>query len=732
MKTTTSTNAQVSAQPESFSARRSEVSLRPAKIRDEHLTRPAFLYIRQSTGHQIADHPESTDRQYALADRIIDYGWHSANVVVIDEDLGLSGSGRVERAGFRRLMEAVTTGQAGLVMGLEMSRLARNSRDWHGLFEVCGVFDTLLADEDGVYDPHDPNDRLVLGLKGLISEMELHTMKLRLERGRFNKARRGELFHSVPRGYIKSLNGSPEKDPDQQVQTVIALLFEKFEDLGSAHALFRWLVDHDIRLPLRTQTGRLEWGNPGSSTVLDILHNPMYAGAYGYGRRDRSRRRTASRHADADALATSPKTGRKHLPPHEWKVLIKDCLPGYITWQQYETNLLRLEQNRVVGTQPGPSRPGQTLLAGLLRCGQCGRRMQVTASIEYSGSYVCTRASTMAVPSGQHCPAVNCNVVDTLVAEQLLKALTPASITLSRQVANEASEERQRLMTLLDQQCERARYECELARRRFEAVDPDNRLVAATLEKAWEAALSAQQEVEQNRTDSLRDSLHELSASEVKQLQDLSLNIPQLWNHTTTTNVDRREIARLVIEHVVVCVEDSSEQFAVTIHWSGGYESRHARVRPVATYDQLTTLPEILALVIEHHRAGSRAPEIASALNAAGHRTAKRRAEFTEDMVRCLLQRDEVQEAVERRSLRESEWEVSTLAERLGMPRKKLKDWVTRGWLHAVQRPFGGRWIVWADTADLKRLQMLAARSRKGAAGHAPELTTPRFRPAAE
>jgi DNA invertase Pin-like site-specific DNA recombinase len=223
MKTTTSTNAQVSAQPESFSARRSEVSLRPAKIRDEHLTRPAFLYIRQSTGHQIADHPESTDRQYALADRIIDYGWHSANVVVIDEDLGLSGSGRVERAGFRRLMEAVTTGQAGLVMGLEMSRLARNSRDWHGLFEVCGVFDTLLADEDGVYDPHDPNDRLVLGLKGLISEMELHTMKLRLERGRFNKARRGELFHSVPRGYIKSLNGSPEKDPDQQVQTVIAL-----------------------------------------------------------------------------------------------------------------------------------------------------------------------------------------------------------------------------------------------------------------------------------------------------------------------------------------------------------------------------------------------------------------------------------------------------------------------------------------------------------------------------
>jgi DNA invertase Pin-like site-specific DNA recombinase len=580
MKTTTSTNAQVSAQPESFSARRSEVSLRPAKIRDEHLTRPAFLYIRQSTGHQIADHPESTDRQYALADRIIDYGWHSANVVVIDEDLGLSGSGRVERAGFRRLMEAVTTGQAGLVMGLEMSRLARNSRDWHGLFEVCGVFDTLLADEDGVYDPHDPNDRLVLGLKGLISEMELHTMKLRLERGRFNKARRGELFHSVPRGYIKSLNGSPEKDPDQQVQTVIA------------------------------------------------------------------------------------------LPPHEWKVLIKDCLPGYITWQQYETNLLRLEQNRFVGTQPGPSRPGQTLLAGLLRCGQCGRRMQVTASIEYSGSYVCTRASTMAVPSGQHCPAVNCKVVDTLVA--------------------------------------------------------------ATLEKAWEAALSAQQEVEQNRTDSLRDSLHELSASEVKQLQDLSLNIPQLWNHTTTTNVDRREIARLVIEHVVVCVEDSSEQFAVTIHWSGGYESRHARVRPVATYDQLTTLPEILALVIEHRRAGSRAPEIASALNAAGHRTAKRRAEFTEDMVRCLLQRDEVQEAVERRSLRESEWEVSTLAERLGMPRKKLKDWVTRGWLHAVQRPFGGRWIVWADTADLKRLQMLAARSRKGAAGHAPELTTPRFRPAAE
>jgi len=260
---------------------RQAMTLVSAKITAEHLQLGAVLYVRQSTSAQLREHQESTARQYALKNRLVAFGWPDDRVIVIDDDLGTSGSGSVERPGFRRLLKLVTDQQVGIVLGLEMSRLARNSKDWHDLFEVCGIFQTLIADEDGVFDPQDPNDRLVLGLKGIIAEMELHTMKVRLERGRLNKAQRGELFHDVPVGYVLNEQGLPQLDPDESARHVMKTFFDLFESLGSSCALFHHLAEHQIRLPFRDRSGPIDWRLPAKSTVYELLKHPLYAGAYG-------------------------------------------------------------------------------------------------------------------------------------------------------------------------------------------------------------------------------------------------------------------------------------------------------------------------------------------------------------------------------------------------------------------------------------------------------------------
>jgi len=344
----------------------------PAKIEPRHLERWAVVYVRQSTPRQVLEHRESTALQYALRRRAIEWGWPADRVLIIDDDQGHSGSTAEGRVGFQRLLAEVSLDHVGLVLGIEMSRLARSCRDWHQLLEVCAIFGTLLADHDGLYEPRQYNDRLLLGLKGTLSEAELHILRQRMEQGRLNKARRGELFNHPPMGYVRLPNGRVAMDPDQQVQDVIRLIFEKFEELGTVHAVLRYLVRQGIQMPVRPHAGpnrgQLEWHRPSRQTVRNLLHHPIYAGAYTWGRRATDPRRK---------VPGRPSTGRTVVPVEQCAVFLRDRCPAYIPWEQYQANRQQMADNRARCGHRGAVREGSALLAGLLVCGRCGCRLMV-------------------------------------------------------------------------------------------------------------------------------------------------------------------------------------------------------------------------------------------------------------------------------------------------------------------------------------------------------------------
>ena len=362
-------------------------AVRSEKITPRHSDRLAVVYVRQSTAQQVLDHQESTRLQYGLVARAQDLGWAVDRVVVIDDDLGQSGASADARVGFQRLVSEVSLDHVGLVLGIEMSRLARSSKDWHQLLEICALFGTLIADLDGVYDPGQYNDRLLLGLKGTMSEAELHILKQRMEQGRLSKARRGELAVPVPSGYLRRPSGEVVLDPDEQVQEVIRLIFRKFAELGTLNAVLRYLVKHRIQLGIRVREGpgkgELVWRRPNRMTLQNLLKNPIYAGAYAYGRRQVDPR---------TKQPGRPSTGRRVSEPDEWYVLLRDRGPAYLSWDQYERNLARLKANRARAEEVGAARHGPSLLAGLVVCAQCGRRLHVRyGGRRHRHTYVCSR-----------------------------------------------------------------------------------------------------------------------------------------------------------------------------------------------------------------------------------------------------------------------------------------------------------------------------------------------------
>lgn len=398
---------------------------RSPKVLPSHLERLAIVYVRQSSPTQVLEHRESTARQYGFAEQAVAFGWPRERVLIIDEDLGKSGRTAEGRSGFQRLITEVTLNHVGMVLGLEMSRLARSSKDWHAFFEMCAVFGTLIADADGVYDGNDPNDRLLLGLKGIMSEMELHIMRNRLERGRDNKAQRGELFFSVPVGYVILPTGEVDFDPDEQAQEVIRLIFDKFDELGTVYGLFHWLIRNDIKLPIRPKAGakkgQLDWRRLSLSTLANVLAHPIYAGAYAYGRQSADPKRKLS-----------PTKYRPRVPMEQWKVLLKDQLPAYITWERYLQNRERIKQNRNRFDCQGAPRSGVTLLSGLLVCGHCGRRMRTLYHAHGKAQYHCNQRELAGL--APRCPGLAARAVDDLVAQQVLRALEPAAVELSLRV----------------------------------------------------------------------------------------------------------------------------------------------------------------------------------------------------------------------------------------------------------------------------------------------------------
>jgi DNA invertase Pin-like site-specific DNA recombinase len=694
--------------------------LRSPKILDRHLDLLAIVYVRQSDPHQVLNHRESRERQYALADHAVALGWPRDRVLVIDDDQGLSGRTADQRGGFQRILAEVTMGHVGLVLGIEMSRIARNNKDWHILLEMCAIYGTLLADEDGVYDPQDTNDRLLLGLKGTISEFELVTMRNRLERCRLNKAQRGELFHRVPTGYVKLSSDRIEMDPDEQVREVVRLLFDKYDELGSAWGVFHYLIRNKIRLGFRPfhgpNRGNLEWRRPVLLTVFQILRHPIYAGAYTYGRRPHQRVRTAT----GDHTSAG-----NWVPMEQWKVLKRDCLPAYITWDRYLANQERLRQHRSGPGSKGSPRDGAALLAGIVVCGNCGRRLQTSYRTHGKPYYSCVRH--LHEGTEQVCFGLKATPVDELVAQQVLRALEPAALELSCRAMEDVQRDRARLDKHWKQRLERARNEADDAQRRYRFVDPENRLVARTLEQRWEETLRAEREVRDDYDRFLREQPPQLSQEERARIAALSSDLPALWHAPGTTNQDRKEIVRHMVEKVVVHVKNDSEYVDGMIHWQGGFISQHEIVRPVQFYEQLRDFDKLMDRIAALRHEGHTAAQIADCLNQEGFSPPKRCGAFYPELVHQLLCRRGL--ANERNydgQLGPYEWWLRDLAREVPMSADKLADWARRGWLHSRKTPAQRLWVLWADKQELKRLRKLVALSHRGVVEYPSELTTPK------
>jgi DNA invertase Pin-like site-specific DNA recombinase len=603
---------------------------RSAPLTDQHLSKLAIVYVRQSNTQQIFDHKESRERQYALADYAATLGWPRERIVVIDDDQGRSGRTVEQRPGFQRLLAEVTLDHVGLVLGLELSRLSRSSKDWYQLLELCAVFGTLLADQDGIYDANDSNDRLVLGLKGTMSEVELTTMRNRLERGKLHKAQRGELILDVPCGYLKLPSGEVILDPDEQVRAGVQLVFDQFADLGSFGKLYRYLRRNKICMGIRVhqgpRRGELEWRPITRALLGRMLHHPIYAGAYAYGRRCVDPKRTA---------AGGGKVRMRYVPMAEWKVLQRDRLPAYITWEQYLANQQRLLANRSWPEAPGVPRAGVALLPGLLVCGACGRRMHAGYRTKAKPYYECMRRKL----EGSTCCGLGATALDDLVGRQVLRALEPAALELSLQALHQVHQERERLHRHWQQRLERARQEAQRAERQYQAVEPENRLVARTLEHRWEEALRQERALQEEYDRFLQEQPRQLSADERARIEALASDIPALWQAAETTAAERKEIVRLLVERVVVHVRADSERVAVAIAWRGGLTTNHEIVRSVARYESLGDYPRLLERIRQLRQDGLTIAQVAKQLNKEGYRTPKSRKGYTSTTVRKLLSR---------------------------------------------------------------------------------------------
>lgn len=532
------------------------------KVTASHLQRDAYLYIRQSTVRQVFENTESTRRQYALRERAVAMGWPIERVVVIDSDLGQSGAAGTDREGFQTLVGDVGMGRAGIVLGLEVSRLARNSTDWHRLLEICALSDTLILDEDGIYNPSDFNDRLLLGLKGAMSEAELHVLRARLRGGILNQARRGALKMPLPVGLVYDCADHVVLDPDRQVRQSIDHLFETFARTGSASATVKHFREQGLCYPRRprsgTHKGELLWAPLYHWHVLRALHNPRYAGAFCFGRTHTRKR------VDGTIMIET-------LPREEWTVLLPGAHPGYVTWEQFEANLKRLRDNaQAHGAErrKSPPREGPALLQGMVVCGVCGHRMTVryhTRQGIQCPEYLCQREGIATATA--KCQTISGAGIDRAIGELLVQTVSPVTLEVALKVQTELKARVQEVDALRQVRVERARQEADLARRRFMEVDPGNRLVADVLEAEWNEKLrglhKAQEELEQRQ----QQDRQSLSDEQHQQILALATDFERLWNDPHTPQRERKRMVRLLVEDVTLT---KGEGIAVGIRFRGG------------------------------------------------------------------------------------------------------------------------------------------------------------------
>jgi DNA invertase Pin-like site-specific DNA recombinase len=602
---------------------------RPTKIHGHHLERLAIIYVRQSHPHQVLRHRESAQVQANLRERALAWGWPAERILVLDGDQGCSGTTTDGRDDFAWLLSEIALEHVGLVFGFQFNRLAREDEACCRLIKLCGGFDTLLADEDGLYHPHDFNDRLILTIKGFMGGFELHQLQQRMQAGRLNRARRGEWLGQAPPGYVIGDDGKLQFDPDEQVQQTIRLILDQFARLGSVSGLLRYLRQQHVQVPFRPQSGsqrgQLLWHRPQRETLRLLVRRPAYAGIFTWGL-----------HSVAPGRAGSGRRSgtRVEREPEDCPVFLADNHPAYISREQYQSNRRRLQQQRQRGPQPGPTRTTVALLAGLVVCGACGCRMQTRYTKRLR--YECQRhAFDYGAPA---CQSLGGAPLEDLVAAQILQVVTPAGLELSLRAARECERERAALDRHWRQRLERAAQEAARAFRQYNSVEPENRLVARTLERQWEEALLAQRALEEDYHRFQQTQPSRLSAAERTLLEALARDLPALWQSPRTSVTDKRHVVRLLLQRVVVWAPATSQTAKVQLHWTGGTVTEHQVTRSVAAWKRVEDLAGLLKQLRQWQEQGWTARRIAEVLNARGQRTPHGMA-FTAATVRQLQSR---------------------------------------------------------------------------------------------
>jgi excisionase family DNA binding protein len=653
-----------------------------AKISGIHRDRLAAIYLRQSSMAQVREHTESTTRQYGLAEEAVRLGWARPDVLVIDTDLGVSGRWGVARAGFTELVRRVCSGEVGAIFGIEISRLARSNAEVARLMEFAAITETLLIDADGVYDPADVNDRMLLGMKSTIGEVELHVMAQRLQASKKAAAARGELRTPLPVGYVHDEAGEVIVDPDAEVQAAVRDLFAAFAACGSAYGVVAAFTDR--RFPLRAYggawAGQLRWGKLTHARVLGVLRNPCYAGAYVHGRY------TSRRRVDPDGTVH---TGLIERPRTEWPVLIHDHHDGYLGWADYLANEARLAANR---TNAGarPPREGSALCQGIIACGSCGKPMRTNYHTDQRPAYECSgRADRLTTPN---CRSIAASTVDDAVTDRLLEALNHNEIALALAAADEVADRHQRVGRAAELAVERARYEADRAERAFHAVEPDNRLVARSLETRWEAKLAALAEAEQT-LEAARDTLPPLPGR--PELEKLAADLPGLWNAPTTSHKDRKRLLRTVIADITLLPEPDQHKARIGIRWHTGAADEITVARVAHTGTAKRSPSPAVAMVIE---LGPTTPtaELADQLNAAGLTTGTG-APFDVKAVQWIRHAYHVPAP---NPYADGEISVAEAAARLGTSTGVVYDWIKTGKLDARRGPGSRLCIPWTEQAE--------------------------------
>ena len=660
----------------------------PSKIKPTHTQRAAFIYVRQSTPSQVEHNRESTARQYALAERACQLGWSHPQVVIIDEDLGLSGSSTAKRSGFTRMTSEVALGQVGIILGLEVSRLARNNADWYRLLELCGLTDTLIGDSDGVYHPALFNDRLLLGLKGTMSEAELHIIRARLEGGIRNKAARGELRRGLPVGFVwGEADGEVLFHPDAAVTGALRTVFERFAEFGSARRVWLWFRSEALSFPLQDgPQGQIRWVTPTYTAIHHILTNPVYAGAYTYGKT------RCERYVDEHGTV---KKRMRHLPLEQWAVLIPNHHPGFIDWATFQSNQARLDSN----TRPRPHqgggalREGSALLQGLATCGHCGRRLHT----HYRGrnstpGYHCA-GKDIVNGRGVYCFNLGGLAIDRAVANAFLAAVTPAAVEATLLTVQQLQNHHDAALAQWRLEIERLRYEAERAERCYRAVEPENRLVARGLETEWEKRLRdlAAAEAELRRREQQQPT--SINPEQLKRLRALGADLREVWNAATTTDRDRKELLRTLLEEVMLDVKRAEGQAHLTLRWRGGAITtldvpvpRFRPMGPRTDEDTISLLRRLAALYPDE--------VIAGILNRQGRKTAMGER-FTANQVGSLRRYRNIPRF--QPSAQPPEGELATIrkaAPILGVNTSTIHRWLNDGFIAGEQVTPGAPWQI--------------------------------------